>query len=286
MEWVVIIFMIVVLCLVFAIVISNKREKETKAGLVTLDRDTHYPGKMESHIETVVDIYNPDVGIVGGWWERKKAEKRIKLQEVLNTEAKLVTEGLKTKTDADRIRVEHQTMIPKAQMELERLAAEHKLSLLSVEARAEVKRLATQAGVDDVTYLMGHQKQDEADIGIHVYRETKRTDVKTARDMKQVETEARGTGFQQDEDAAHSVKLVERNLIKKLTKELYELYEEAEEIRNSDAPESVKQRKLLRVEKNIQALEREVDERQGFISSDSGGETGEGSESSDARGVH
>lgn len=192
------------------------------------------------------DIYQdqaqPGQGIFHNINTRINARSDTKTQEVVNVATRSATEGITLGTEAVHAKLEkealperHEQTLQKEKAETETILAQHRTIQKEAQLREKLIDIAMALGYDIDTYLQ--QQRNNLDI--------EKLEQETMTKLKG------GFVFQ----------LQEYQKLTMLRGQLDSLYEREYEILNSNEADSVKQKKLRQVKKDIQMLEKDANGR-------------------------
>jgi hypothetical protein len=114
----------------------------------------------------------------------------------------------------------------------------------------------------------------DTDQGLKLEAGKAQIEVAKAEALKAIDSKARWLEIQQDLDAADRYELTAHGLIGKMTEHLFKLQEQYRQIEKEETDEWLKQSKLRRLEKNMNALEGLIDAKQnGLLPTQNGTQT-------------
>lgn len=208
------------------------------------------------------DNYSPWMGWLSAWGGKKTSKQRGELLENLNVESSNLTNFYHQQSGA--------TVAQLQQQEAPRnFALNQKLH--------ESKLAAERAMVDGSRTLLKDAVKKgrtlELDQDLKSREGQAQIDVLKHQQMTEIDVEKRWREYEQDINAADRNELTPHQLVDKLTKFLFSLFEDYRRIETTEPDEWLKQRKLEQLDQNIKTLRGIINARQeGLLLSENGPE--------------
>lgn len=151
-------------------------------------------------------------------------------------------------------------------LERERIDEDQKAYVALSQNQVAVAKMASDYGT--TPEIMGQVILEKAKMEtvLQQKREELELEVERKRKLDEVDVDTHKKKKQFDIDAAHQYEMKDYKTIETLQRKLSKLYQEQEDIENdADISEWRKKKELQRVEKQIEALEKDVERRQGLL---------------------
>lgn len=208
---------------------------------------SHHQQKFEHLTQDLIRYYNPRQGRLSAWWNRGRAEARIKLLRALNEEQMLVLEQAAMAEEA-AMRSERN------RKEFEKFIANHVVELMELRLSASIIDHALALGVDTDTaiYINKVKALDEYEL----YKLERESYIRTReyREKREIDNEFRAKEYEQDHGNITRIQQEPLELVDRETDRLFAMYERRKELEASDDP--AKDDKLRMLNHNISVAEK------------------------------
>jgi hypothetical protein len=227
---------------------------------------SHYQQKFENLTKDLIHYYNPKQGRLSAWWNRGKAESRVKLLQVLNEEQRLVLEQA-------AMAEERAMQSERNRIEFEKFIATHVIELMELRLSASIIDHALAMGVDRDTAVYVNRVRVLDQLELEKLERQSFIHTREYRDKKQADNEALAEGYRIDHENITRTQQEPLELIDRATERLFKLYDQRAELENST--DNAKAHKLAQLNKNIKIAEAALDAEQARLIQAEAGETKE-----------
>lgn len=231
--------------------------------------------KFENLTKDLIRYYNPKQGRLSAWWNRGKAESRVKLLQVLNEEQQLVLEQA-------AMAEERAMQSERNRIEFEKFIANHVIELMELRLSASIIDHALEMGVDKDTAIYVNRVRVLDQLELEKLERQSFIHTREYRDKKQADNEALAEGYRIDHENITRTQQEPLELIDRATERLFKLYDQRAQLEGSN--DNARAHKLSQLNKNIKIAEDVLDAEQARLIQAEAGETKERFTASDDSG--